>query len=182
MNTDYQIVAAGTISLLNIDTADSTDQGELVHYQKARDERLKKILTSKVMVEITTEFPSYESLGEGAWCHELMERIYHAVVARTTKRLEHLNPRGFTYPPKLASVNVAWERLHHNDSGKPVYFQRWYIENDHAVLLGYPGRLGEESFADIIIATWHAGTDDAEARRIDSPIWYQTCSIASERD
>ncbi|WP_024462290.1 hypothetical protein [Marinimicrobium sp. LS-A18] len=165
MNTEYQIVAAGTISPLNTDTADSTDQGELLQYQKARDERLERILTSKVMVEITTEYPSYESLSEGAWRHELLERIYQAVVARATKRLEHINPRRFACLPKSASVNLAWERLHHNDSGKPVYSQRWYIEKDHAALLGYPGRLGEESFADIIIATWHAGTADAEAQR-----------------
>ena len=162
MNTDYQIVAAGTISPLNTDTADSTDQGDLVRYQKARDERLEKILPSKIMVEITTEFPSHESLGEGAWRHELMERICHVVVARTTKRLRHLNPRGFTCPPKSARVNLA---LNHNDSGKPVYSQRWYIEKDHAALLGYPGRLGEESFSDIILATWHAGTADAQAWR-----------------
>ncbi len=163
MNTDYQIVAAGTISPLNADTSDSTDQSELLRYQETRDERLKKILTSTIVVEITTEFPNYESLGEGAWRHELVERIYHAVVARTTMRLEHLNPRSLACPPKSASVNLAWERLHRNGSGKPVYAQRWYLEKDHAALLGYPGRLGEESFADIIMATWYAGTVDAEA-------------------
>ncbi|MDZ7685434.1 MAG: hypothetical protein U5O39_10910 [Gammaproteobacteria bacterium] len=62
-------------------------------------------------------------------------------------------------------MKLAWERLHHNDSGKSVYAQRWYLEKDHAALLGYPGRLGEEYFSDIIIATWHAGTFDVEAWR-----------------
>lgn len=40
MNTDYQVVAAGTISPLNTDTADSTDQHRLRRYQEDRDERL----------------------------------------------------------------------------------------------------------------------------------------------
>lgn len=165
MNTNYQIVAAGIISPINTEIAEGTTEIEIRDYQKKRDKSVKKIMTSKVMVEITTEFPSYESLGEGAWCHELMERIYHAVIARTTKRLEHLNPRSFSCAPKSANVNLVWDRLHLNDSGKPVYSQRWYIKKDHVALLGYLGRLGEESFTDIIIATWHAGTGDAEAWR-----------------
>jgi len=126
---------------------------------------LKKIESSKVMVEITTEFPGYQSLGEGAWRHQLVERIYNAVVNRTTSRLKHLNPRRFAWPEKSAIVNLAWDRLHCNESGKPVYTQRWYIEKEHAALLGYPGRLGEESFADIVLATWHAGEECADAWR-----------------
>lgn len=45
-----------------------------------------------------------------------------------------------------------------------MYTQRWYIDKADVALLGYQGRLGEESFADIILATWHAGTVDGEAR------------------
>jgi len=165
MNTDHQIVAAGSLSPLSANIAETTSECELHHYQHGRDAGLKKIVSSKVALEITTEFPSYQSLGEGAWRHQLVERIYQAVVARTTSRLKQLSPRQFCSPPKVALVHLAWDRLHDNHSGKPVYVQRWYIERAHAALLGYPGRLGEESFADIILATWHAGTADAEARR-----------------
>lgn len=118
-----------------------------------------------MVVEITTEFPDYRSLGKGAWRHQIVERIYNAAVARTTSRIKQLNPMSLAWFHKSALIQLAWDRLHDNDSGKPVYAQRWYIDKDHAALLGYTGRLGEESFADIILATWHAGTKDAEAQR-----------------
>lgn len=165
MNTDCQLVAAGTISPINTNIAESTDDQEVQRYQTKRDSQLQKKEPSTAVVDITTEFPCYQSLGDGAWRHQLVERIYQAVVACTTSRLEQLNPRDFCWPPKMARVHLAWDRLHDNGSGKPVYLQRWHIHNDHVALLGYTGRLGVESFADIILATWHARGDDAEARR-----------------
>ena len=162
MNTEYQIVAAGEISGVNVNFVESIDSRELHNYQENRNAQLKEIEEARIVVEITTEFPSYESLGEGAWHHRFVKRVYRAVVARTADRLKRMNP---TRPHKSVAIHLAWNRLHHNESGKPVYVQRWYIEKIHAALLGYSGRLGEESFADIILATWHTGIEGAEAWR-----------------
>lgn len=163
MNTDYQTVAAGTITPLNVELAESTNELEVHKYQEERAERLSKMEDSRVLVEITTEFPGYQSLGDGAWRHQIVERICKAVVARTNSRLEYLNPMNRKLYRKSPIIYLAWDRLHHNDSGKPVYIQRWYIEKADLALLGYQGRLGEESFADIILATWHAGWDSAQS-------------------
>ncbi|MAN50328.1 MULTISPECIES: hypothetical protein [unclassified Marinimicrobium] len=103
MNTDYQLVATGTLTPLSRDVLDGASQSELSSSQSKRADWVKRIQPSMVEVAVT--------------------------------------------------------------SGKPVYAQRWYQEKDHAALFGYPVRLGEESFSDIIIATWHAGTFDVEAWR-----------------
>jgi len=156
MNADYQLVAAGAISPFYVDVAESLDGREIRSYQEKRRTSLKKIEKSNVVVGIATVFPSYQSLGDGAWRHQLVERVYKAVVAKATGRLQQVAPGRFFWPPKTTLVHLAWDRLHDNRSGKPVYVQRWYVEKDHAALLGCSGRLGEEVFADIVWTTWHA--------------------------
>ncbi|UZJ44350.1 hypothetical protein OOT55_17075 [Marinimicrobium sp. C6131] len=165
MNTDYQLVATGTLTPLSRDVLDGASQSELSSSQSKRADWVKRIQSSMVEVAVTTAFPSYQSLGEGAWQHQVVERIYQAAIARTNSRLKHVAPRQYLHPDKSVRVCLVWDRLHDNEYGRPVYRQRWYISKRDVALLGYPGRLGEECFSDIVLATWHAGTDDAEAWR-----------------
>lgn len=165
MNTVYQNVAAGAITPDHHNLVSSTDEREILNYQENRDFELKKIKSSRVMVEVTTELPSYQSLGKGAWRNQLVERVYKSVAKHITRRLRQLNPKRYSWHSKTAIIHLVWDRLHHNDSGKPVYVQRWYIERAHAALLGHLGRLGEEVFADTVLAAWHEETVDVQAWR-----------------
>ncbi|WP_027329961.1 hypothetical protein [Marinimicrobium agarilyticum] len=163
MNTDYQTVATGTVTPLNNVFVENVSGAEHKACREKREKWLKKIGDSFITVDIITEFPDYESLGEGSWRHQIVERIYHAVIARTNSRLRRIDPKRYVVPEKSVRAYLSWERLHDNKSGRPIYSQRWYIQKEVVALLGYPGRLGEECFEDIILATWNAGTDEAEA-------------------